>query len=173
MSMDRRDDGAIGTRGARGLARAGRACLGACVLGAAGTWPAVSGCASAPTSLAGGPVGAYDRPYPLELAQSEVIDVQVVRAPETVITLTNSTPRAFGASTLWINRRFSRPVNEFLSGQTLRLSLTEFRDEYGERFRAGGFFATKKPEPVVQAQLETLVNGESRMIGLIVIGEEE
>lgn len=133
----------------------------------------VAGCNSIPTALANKPVGAYDRPYPRELEQSEVIDVQVIRDPETVISLTNTTSRAFGPSTLWINGRFSRPILGFAPGETLRLDLYEFRDEFGEKFRAGGFFATKNPDKVVHAQLETVEDGETKLIGLVVVGQDE
>jgi hypothetical protein len=145
---------------------AGRAVCAGLVL-----W-ALAGCNALPTALVGGEVGAYDRPYPAELAQSETLDIQVIREPETIITLTNTTARTFGPSTLWLNARFSRPIAGLRPGQTLRLDLYEFRDEFGERFRGGGFFATKAPEQVMHAQLETEVDGESRMIGLIVVGRD-
>ncbi|HZW09944.1 MAG TPA: hypothetical protein VFF69_08575 [Phycisphaerales bacterium] len=133
----------------------------------------VSSCNSIPTGLADKPVGAYDRPYPRQLAQGEVLDIQVIRSPETVLTMTNTTARTFGPSTVWINGRYSRPILGMAPGETLRLDLYEFRDEFGEKFRAGGFFATKKPDQVVHAQLETIENGETKMIGLVVVGQDE
>ena len=47
----------------------------------------------------------------------------------------------------------------------LRLELSEFKDEYGQEFRAGGFWATRKPERLVLAQLEA----EEGMLGLVVV----
>ena len=117
--------------------------------------------------------GAYDRPFPVELGQSEVVDIQVLRGPETRITMTNTTARGFGPSTVWLNGRFGRPIEGFAPGQTLTLDLYDFRDEFGEKFRGGGFFATKQPEQLMHAQLETLVNGESAMIGLVVVGDDQ
>jgi hypothetical protein len=132
-----------------------------------------SGCKSVPTGLLAKPVGAYDRPYPRMLEQSEVIDVQLIRDPETVISMTNTTSRTFGPSTIWINGRYSRPIAGFAPGQTLRMDLYEFRDEFGEKFRAGGFFATKNPDKVVHAQLETMVGGDTELLGLVVVGQDE
>jgi len=133
----------------------------------------LSACSSVPTGLLGKPVGAYDRPYPRELVQSEVIDVQVIRDPETIISMTNTTSRTFGPSTVWINGRFSRPIGGFEPGETVRMNLYDFRDEFGEKFRAGGFFATKNPDKVLHAQLETIEDGETKLIGLIVVGQDE
>lgn len=131
----------------------------------------LAACDSIPTGLRNEPVGAYDRPYPRELPQSRVVDVQVLRGPETTISMTNTTAETFGPSTLWLNGRFSRPITGFAPGQTLELNLYNFRDEHGEKFRGGGFFATKPPEKIVHAQLETLENGESTLVGLIVVSE--
>lgn len=131
------------------------------------------GCNLLPTGFADEPMGAYDRPFPQQLIQHEVLDVQVIRRPETTITLTNTTARSFGPSTLWLNGRFNRPIEGFAPGQTLKLDLYDFRDEFSENFRGGGFFATKRPDQVTHAQLETLVDGESALIGLVVIGQSE
>lgn len=134
---------------------------------------ALASCNALPTGLADKPMGAYDRPFPVELAQREVIDVQVIRGPETTITMTNTTARTFGPSTVWLNGRFNRPIDGFRPGQTLSLNLYDFRDEFGEKFRGGGFFATKQPEQIMHAQLETLVDGEIAMIGLVVVGNDQ
>jgi hypothetical protein len=130
-------------------------------------------CNSIPTGLADKPVGAYDRPYPRQFVQSEVVDIQVIRNPETVLTMTNTTSRTFGPSTMWINGRYSRPILGMAPGESLRLDLYEFRDEFGEKFRAGGFFATKRPDKVVHAQLETIEDGETKLIGLVVVGQDD
>jgi hypothetical protein len=131
------------------------------------------GCNLLPTGLADESVGAFDRPFPQQLVQEEVLDIQVIRGPETTITMTNTTARSFGMSTLWLNGRFSRPIEGFKPGQTLSLNLYDFRDEFGEEFRGGGFFATKHPEQLMHAQLETFVDGEIAMLGLVVVGESQ
>lgn len=133
----------------------------------------LTGCGLLPTGLADRSVGTNDRPFPAGLAQSETLDVQVIRGPETRITMTNTTARGFGPSTLWINGRFSRPIMGFQAGQTLSLDLYDFRDEFGERFRAGGFFATKAPEKVMHAQLETLIDGDTQLLGLVVVDQDD
>ncbi len=144
-------------------ARLALACLaiGVSVLGAA--------CSRVPTALVGGPVGPYDRPYPATIEPTEQLDVQVARDGP-VITLTNTTARSFGPSTLWINRRYSRPVGALDVGQTVTLPLQQFRDEYGDPFRGGGFFATEQPDRIVMAELETVADNQTVIFGLVVVG---
>jgi hypothetical protein len=81
--------------------------------------------------------------------------------------MTNPTPRDFGPATVWINQRFSRDIPSFAPGETVKLDLRSFVDQYGEAFRAGGFFATKEPDPVVLVQVEP--EGSEELIGLIVV----
>lgn len=100
----------------------------------------------------GSRVGA-ERAYPQSAVQGESLDIQVVRG-ETTLTLTNTTSRVFGPCTLWVNAYYSRPLEGLAVGQSLTLPLKEFRNEHGESFRGGGFFATKKPERMVLAQIE-------------------
>lgn len=106
--------------------------------------------------------------FPEEKAQTATLDIQVVR-DETHIRMTNTTARSFGKSRVWINKWFSRDIERFDVGQTLEFNLYEFRDQYGEAFRAGGFFATKKPERLVLAQLETA----DTLVGMVVVARGE
>lgn len=129
-----------------------------------GVMAAAAGCASrADPNLASG--GGVEYP---ERAQASTLNIQVVR-DETVIRMTNTTARAFGPSRIWINRWYSRAIDRFDVGQTLELSLWDFRDQYGEPFEAGGFFAVRKPYRLSQAQLDT---GEE-LLGLIVVARGE
>ena len=80
--------------------------------------------------------------------------------------MTNTSAKAFGPSRVWLNARFSRTIDEFAVGQTLKLDLREFYDEFGESFRAGGFFATRNPEAMVLCELEN----EGTVYGLVVVG---
>lgn len=107
--------------------------------------------------IEGGPI------YP-DIKQGEVLDIQVVR-DETVIRMTNTTARAIPACRMWINRWYSRELGGMEIGQTLELELDEFRDKYGETFRAGGFFAPERADWLVQAQLEV----DGQMKGLVVV----
>ena len=95
-----------------------------------------------------------------------------VERDDTRLRLTNTSARAFGPSTLWVNAGFSREISEFGLGDSLELDLREFVDEFGNPFRAGGFFATRQPHDVVLVEIEDGVDGQR--YGLIVIrGEAE
>lgn len=97
--------------------------------------------------------GQQPRPYPHHLDPESVSDVQVFREV-TRLRLTNTTAAAFPPGTLWINRRYARDVPAFSPGETLELDLTKFVDEYATAFKAGGFFATRTPDPVVVCELQ-------------------
>lgn len=103
--------------------------------------------------------------YPRTLQNAGALPIQVIRRV-THIDIANTSARSFGPSTVWLNGRFSHPIDELAVGQTLRLDLREFRDEFGETFRAGGFFATRNPDALVLCELET----EGQIHGLIVVG---
>ena len=102
------------------------------------------------------------------LKQAKTLDIQVVRRG-THIRLSNTTSSPFAKSRLWLNRRFSLAIESWAIGQTFDLPLSDFRDEFGERFRAGGFFAAEAPDSIVQAQLQTPLEGDSALLGLIVV----
>ncbi len=122
--------------------------------------------------FSGAPDVDYARAYPRATPLGEVLDVQVFRSG-TKLTMTNSTSRSFGPSTLWVNERFSRPIQGFGAGQTLSLDLYSFRDEYQDQFRAGGFFATRDPDPVVLVQLETGPEDQyDELIGFVIVSND-
>ena len=111
------------------------------------------------------------RVLPKNAVQSEVVNVQVFRR-DTTLELTNTTARNFGPGTLWLNGRFSRKIDGMAIGQTLVLNLREFEDEYGDPFRAGGFFAADPPERVVMTQYEadgSASEGAPSLVGLITV----
>lgn len=93
--------------------------------------------------------------YPDSIPKGEIYDVQVFRQ-STHLKLTNITTKDFGPSTLWLNQRYSLPINGLDSGQTIDLNLKTFIDEFGDTFKAGGFFAQRVPAPVVLCQLEVI-----------------
>jgi hypothetical protein len=125
----------------------------------------IVGCQSAPKSV------PYARPYP-ELKQSDVLNIQVFRRTKT-IEFTNTTARALGPSTIWLNERFCRPIDGLAIGQSMTLPMKEFRDEYFDAFRGGGFFAVEAPERLALAQIETTdIDGRRVMLGMIVVGGE-
>lgn len=110
------------------------------------------------------------RPYPLQLVQGDTLDVQVVR-DDTHIVMTNTTARTFGPSTLWINQWYSTEIDGFEPGETLRIHLGDFRDQFGDRFRAGGFFATDVPQEIALVQIESTEAGLGTLTGLVYVNE--
>lgn len=146
----------------RTIARAAAAAVFAAI-GARG----LTGCAES-----GSRIDAALPTYPVELRQSTVLDIQVVR-DDTHITMSNTTARAIGKARMWINGWYSREIDGLGVGQSLTLNLYDFRDPYGTQFRAGGFFATQRPDRVVLAQLEPLEVEPRELIGLVVVGRSE
>ncbi len=123
---------------------------------------AVAGCATSETGFVERPV------YPAAKRQARSLDIQVFR-DDTVIQFTNTTARTIPACTLWVNAWYSRDIPSVGVGESLELNLYDFKDQYGDAFRGGGFFATDRPTTLVLAQLEM----EDELLGLLVIGEYE
>lgn len=123
------------------------------------------------TACSTGPSGTGDqnRPiYPVDLRQTRAIDVQVVRST-TTITLTNTTAENLPPGTFWINSWYSAPFPGLPIGETRTFNLNNFRDRFGDSFRAGGFFSTREPDKLVQAQLES----NNTLTGLVVVGQRD
>lgn len=97
--------------------------------------------------------------------QTRVLDVQVFR-DETQIRFTNTSARTFGPCRMWLNQWYSRELDGLAAAETVTLNLGEFRDRYGAPFRAGGFFATERPDRLVLAQIEE----NNEIVGLVVVG---
>ncbi len=117
-------------------------CLSAAVLG-------LAGCRSAPTPV------DWAREYPIDLVRGpKPLDIQVFRNART-LEFSNTTAKVLPAGTLWINRRFALPFDGLSVGATFERRLTDFRDEFSDSFRAGGFFAREAPDTVVMVELET------------------
>ena len=107
--------------------------------------------------------------YPRQMTQYGTLDIQVFRR-STTMEFTNTTPRAFGKSTLWINQRFSRPIAGIAVGETVEVPLEEFVDSNGDVFKAGGFFAGYIPDIIALAQLETTTNdGQPILLGFVTV----
>ncbi len=122
-----------------------------------------AGCASEQT---------LDGPAYPALTQSATVDVQVSR-DSTEITMTNTTAKPLPAGRMWINAWFSREFPGLGVGQSLTLDLYDFKDRYNVAFNGGGFFATQRPDRVVQAQLHAGATDtgapSGELIGLVVI----
>jgi hypothetical protein len=119
------------------------------------------GCAGKQRDIVNGPA------YPSAQQQS-VVDMQVLRHGTTA-TLTNTTATTFTGARLWANQWYSRPLPSLKPGETITMELAEFKDRYGNGFRAGGFWAVDNPEKLVLMQIE---QGD-KLTGLVVIGQSE
>lgn len=111
-------------------------------------------------------------PYPTNFTTLEPSNIQIYRQGRS-ITLTNTTATNFGPSTIWLNKWFSREIQGLGIGQSLTISLADFKDQYSDAFKGGGFFATTAPERIVHAELETDAFGEQALLPLIVVGQRE
>jgi len=107
-------------------------------------------------------------PYPIERHRTQSVDVQVFRE-DTEIVVVNATPRAFPASTMWLNQRWRREVDPIPAGGVQRISLWGFRDDRGHLFNAGGFFRTERADPLRLVQLE--LPGDEPLVGFVVARE--
>jgi hypothetical protein len=108
----------------------------------------LTGCRSAPTPV------EYAREYPADPARTPaVLDIQVFRHTKSV-ELSNTTATPIGKCTLWLNRRYSFPIDGIPVGAHLELPLSSFRDEFSEAFRGGGFFASEAPDTLVMVEAE-------------------
>ncbi len=124
---------------------------------------ASASCGASLAACSAGPVD-YARPYPVDKGPSSELNVQVFRENDR-IRLTNTSAVEFGPSTLWANAAYSRPIDGLRVGESIELSLHEFRNEYSQPFRAGGFFATELPWSLVLTEIES---GE-RLYSFIVV----
>lgn len=112
--------------------------------------------------------GTQPRPYPYDAAIDRTLDVQVFR-DGSKIELVNHTTQPLADFDLWLNERYLRRIDSLPPGESIKVSLYEFLDEYQEPFRGGGIFSTELPEPVVKAE----VQGSEGLVGLIVIPERK
>ncbi len=107
--------------------------------------------------------------FPDTLAQERTLDIHVLRDGRT-IRMTNTTGEPLPPGRMWLNKWFSREIPDGLAvGESASFDLGEFRDEFGEVFQGGGFFAGFDPDDLVLAQYETELAGERRLLGFIVI----
>lgn len=111
------------------------------------------------------------RPYPFPLhSTANVVDMQLFR-DSTDIVIYNSTATSYQEFDLWINQRYTKRIAALPAGGSVRLSLYDFWDMWGESISAGGPFRTLPPMPVRLAQIQT---GEAApLIGLISIPAAE
>jgi len=111
--------------------------------------------------------GTAPRRYPYDAEILGTIDMQVFR-DATEIEIANHTATTWENFDLWLNERYVRHIERLPAGETMRLSLYEFVDEYGEGLEAGGFLSTGRPDPIVKVEIQTA----DGLIGLIAIPEK-
>ncbi len=134
--------------------------------------PALSLCACLLAGCGGGPgeIEETGNFYPSNIKQGATLDVQVIRRV-TKIDITNTTAADLPAGKLWLNGWFARDFPGLPVGENVTFDLYDFKDRHGERFKAGGFWATEAPDQLVLAQIETPdPQGGTQLLGLVVIG---
>jgi hypothetical protein len=125
------------------------------------------------SACAGPRVQSLDgRAYPGSVSQDRVLDVQLIQRPQAV-SFTNTTPRTLGPGWLWINGWYSAEVPAVGIGERIEIPLRDFRNEFGESPRSGGFWAGRDATRVVHAQIEITdpESGASTFLGLVVVGQ--
>lgn len=110
--------------------------------------------------------------YPAELTQGEVLNIHVIKHP-TEIEFTNTSERTLGPGTLWLNGRYAKQVDAIASGATVRYTLIEFKDQWNDSFRRGGFWAKENPEVLYLTQLETGEGDARTLTGFVTVRAEE
>jgi hypothetical protein len=112
--------------------------------------------------------------YPAQTPIGPTLDIQVFREG-TQIRFTNTTSHAFGETTMWINRWYRARLEPLGPGEYVELPLREFKDRYGEPFRAGGFFAIQRADRLAVAELQVPAAGDQpdTILPLVVVGGGE
>jgi hypothetical protein len=106
------------------------------------------------------------RPYPKQLSQGSVVDMQVI--PDVnggTLTVVNPTATTYANFDLWLNQRYVRHVDSLPAGENLVLDINTFWDERGEGPFPGGWFRYFEPTPIVLVQIQTAP--DKPLIGLV------
>jgi hypothetical protein len=104
------------------------------------------------------------RPYPRQLTQGSVAQVQVIPGAHS-IRLVNATANGYANFDLWLNQRYVTHVDALPSGQTLEVPLDRFWDERGEPPFEGGWFRYYQPTPIVLVQAQ--MDDKSPLVGFV------
>lgn len=83
----------------------------------------------------------------------------------------NATATSYQDFDLWINQQYVSRVPVLAAGETILLSLWDFRNNLGEAFNAGGVFRTEIPTPVRMAEIQ--IDDQEPMVGMISIAMGE
>jgi len=110
------------------------------------------------------------QPYPDELHTTNIADMQVFRKG-TNLHIVNSTAHSYSEFDLWVNQRYVHHIGSLGAGQTVRVSLWDFKDEFGDRFYAGGFFRVREAQVVRLVQIQQ--DETQPLLGLVTIRAED
>lgn len=124
------------------------------------------GCASEEISRVS--PGSERLAYPHDGVLLGAADLQVFRQGPR-IEIVNHTAVTYSNATMWLNERFRGQVEVLPPGGSVQMSLRDFKDEFGQEFRAGGLFARYRSEPLVKAEISA--PDGSGLQGMIVIPE--
>ena len=104
------------------------------------------------------------RPYPIELPQGRVVQIQVV--PQTdALKIINSTAVNYKNFDLWLNQRYVVHIPELLAGQTVVVPLDSMWDQSGGTPFSGGLLRYFQPTPLVLVQIQA--DEKSPLVGLV------
>lgn len=104
------------------------------------------------------------RPYPFELPQGSVAQVQVIPEADS-LRIINATATDYRNFDLWLNQRYVVHMPELLAGQTIEVRLNTMWDQAGGTPFSGGAFRYFQPTPMVLVQIQT--DDKSPLIGLV------
>lgn len=109
------------------------------------------------------------RPYPTNLQQTRVADIQVFNDGDAML-IVNATVESFGPTDIWLNQRYLHRVEGLAAGETIRIGLGEFWDLRGEGPFPGGLLRYYPPTPIRLVQLQTAP--DAPLVGLKAIPTE-
>ncbi|MSR33280.1 MAG: hypothetical protein EXS12_00510 [Phycisphaerales bacterium] len=104
------------------------------------------------------------RPYPFELTQGSVVQIQVIPRID-ALEIINSTATSYKNFDLWLNQRYVVHVPELLAGQSVLVPLDSMWDQSGGTPFSGGLLRYFQPTPLVLVQIQT--DEKSPLIGLV------
>ncbi|GDY04504.1 hypothetical protein LBMAG50_06450 [Phycisphaerae bacterium] len=104
------------------------------------------------------------RPYPFELPQGSVVQIQVVPQPD-ALKIINSTAVNYKNFDLWLNQRYVVHIPELLAGQTVVVPLDSMWDQSGGTPFSGGLLRYFQPTPLVLVQIQA--DEKSPLVGLV------
>jgi hypothetical protein len=104
--------------------------------------------------------------YPEHLHATSSTNIQAFRDGQWIL-IVNATATSYHEPKIWINQQYVSSIPELLAGQTIVLSLWDFRNQLGEVLNVGGILRTSTPTPIRMTEIQ--INDQEPMIGMISI----